>query len=132
MDMLSVSGLVISTASGLLLMIVDTRDRQRRTNKQQAIANATTHLEACEKNYLEHLTKLRQINKQQGRPEDDRVEAITGSTKATAEQARADLRALTDPHQQVIDELTPMSHLFAYFLLMAGFALQLASEFTKR
>ena len=127
MDGLNVSGLIVSTLSAAVLLGQDIKERRQRTNRQQKFAYATTHLETLEKNLVEHVASLQAINRQLGLPENDKVDERTESDKRYITEARANLRKLTDPHQIVLDEMTPLSHLLGYALLVLGFGLQLAA-----
>jgi hypothetical protein len=132
MNGLAIAGLLLSTASGAVLLGQDITDGRRRTRKQQVIANATTALEAREQGLRDHIAALQELNRNEGRPENHRVDDLTEPDQRHVEEARVALRALTDPHKIVLEDLTPLSRFWAYLFMVGGFFLQLASEVVTR
>jgi hypothetical protein len=129
---LSILGLVLSTASAFWLLVQETRDRLARSKRLMQAADLRSQLKAKRDLVKERKQKLQEINTSFGRElyssERDR---ITADILAEIETQENELDEMNDAHKEALEVMPPVSHFGAFILLAVGFLLQLVAELMK-
>lgn len=134
-NLLSIVGLLLTSASAIWLAVHDFRQRTRQGNKSLRRDELVSHRDAMLRRYQEVRTNLENANRSldpTGQRERYPVEQMTNAVRADFEAAERKLTEAEGALQESTADAWPQPvHFGAFVLLLVGFLCQLGAEILK-